>query len=143
MKTYAFVQRGEVVEIIRPVTDSDGKEIEIQARYAPDFAAVMYDITKMNPAPTQGWTYEDGVFSEPVRYQPTSEEILARNELERDRLLTVAALAIAPLQDAVDLDEALPEEIVMLKKWKQYRVAVNRTDLTLFPSTWPVVLESH
>lgn len=137
MKTYAFVQRGEVVEIIPPVTDSDGKEIEIQDRYAPDFAAVMYDITNMNPAPKAGWTYKDGVFSEPVPYQPTSDEILARNESERDRLLTSAALAIAPLQDAVDLDDAKPEEIVMLKKWKQYRVAVNRTDLTILNPTWP------
>ncbi|MDN0114353.1 tail fiber assembly protein [Yersinia intermedia] len=139
MKTYAFVQRGEVVEIIPPVTDSDGKEIEIQDRYAPDFAAVMYDITTMEPAPKAGWTYKDGLFAEPVPYQPTSEEILARNESERDRLLTSAALAIAPLQDAVDLDDAKPEEIVMLKKWKQYRVAVNRTVLTKLNPDWPTV----
>ncbi|MGE4799940.1 tail fiber assembly protein [Yersinia hibernica] len=143
MKTYAFVQRGQVFEIINPVTDSDGKEIDIKDRYAPDFVAVMYDITDMDPAPKLGWAYKDGVFAEPVPYQPTSEEILARNESERDRLLTSAALAIAPLQDAVDLDDAKPEEIVMLKKWKQYRVAVNRTDLTLFSSTWPVVPESY
>ena len=141
MKTYAFVQRGKVVEIIPPVTDSDGEEIEIQDRYAPDFAAVMYDITKIKPTPQTGWTYKDGLFAEPVPYQPTSEEILARNESERDRLLTSAALAIAPLQDAVDLDDAKPEEIVMLKKWKQYRVAVNRTDLTILNPDWPVIPE--
>ncbi|HDL6888393.1 TPA: tail fiber assembly protein [Yersinia enterocolitica] len=138
MKTYAFVQRGQVFEIINPVTDSDGKEIDIKDRYAPDFVAVMYDITDMDPAPKLGWTYKDGVFAEPVPYQPSAEEILEINERERDRLLTIAGLAIAPLQDAVDLDDAKPEEVAMLKKWKQYRVAVNRTVLTKLNPSWPV-----
>ncbi|MFQ6288567.1 tail fiber assembly protein [Yersinia enterocolitica] len=137
MKTYAFVQRDLVVEIILPAVDLDGKEIGIKNRFAPDFVAVMYDITEMKPAPKSGWTYKNGVFAEPVPYQPTAEEILAINEKERDRLLTMATLAITPLQDAVDLDDAKPEEIVMLKKWKQYRVTVNRTDLTKFNPTWP------
>ena len=141
MKTYAFVQRGQVFEIINPVTDSDGKEIDIKDRYAPDFVAVMYDITDMDPVPKLGWTYKNGVFAEPVPYQPSTEETLEINERERDRLLTSAALAIAPLQDAVDLDDAKPEEIVMLKKWKQYRVAVNRTDLTILNPGWPVIPE--
>lgn len=34
--------------------------------------------------------------------------------------------AIAPLQDAVDLDEATEEEAARLKEWKRYRVALNR-----------------
>lgn len=138
MKIYAFVQREQVAEIILPVTDLDGKEIDIKDRFAPDFVAVMYDVTEMKPAPKDGWTYRDGIFAEPVPYQPTTEEILGRNEAERDRLLTIATLAIAPLQDAVDLDDAKPEEVVMLKKWKQYRVAVNRTDLTILNPVWPV-----
>lgn len=137
MKTYAFVQRGEVVEIIPPVTDSSGKEIGIQDRYAPDFAAVMYDISGLRPQPEQGWTYIEGVFAAPVPYRPTPEEILARNKTERDRLLAGAALAIAPLQDAVDLDDARPAEVALLKKWKQYRVEVNRVDLTAPAPAWP------
>ncbi|WP_145598788.1 tail fiber assembly protein [Yersinia alsatica] len=143
MKTYAFVQRGQVFEIINPVTDSDGKEIDIKDRYAPDFVAVMYDITDMDPAPKLGWAYKDGVFAEPVPYQPSAEEILEINERERDRLLTISVLAIAPLQDAVDLDDAKPEEVVMLKKWKQYRVEVNRTELTKLKPAWPVAPESY
>ena len=34
--------------------------------------------------------------------------------------------AIAPLQDAGDLDEATEEEAARLKEWKRYRVALNR-----------------
>ncbi|MBI6855354.1 tail fiber assembly protein [Pseudomonas cichorii] len=55
----------------------------------------------------------------------------------RDSLLSVAALRIAPLQDAVDLDDASDAEISLLKKWKQYRIAVNRLDLTVDPIGWP------
>ena len=34
--------------------------------------------------------------------------------------------AIAPLQDAVDLDDATEAEVAALKAWKKYRVALNR-----------------
>lgn len=68
---------------------------------------------------------------------PTPDEIKARNTNARDALLAAAALAIAPLQDAVDLDEATDEETALLKQWKQYRVAVNRVDLTQTSPTWP------
>lgn len=47
---------------------------------------------------------------------------------QRDSHLAYATLRIAPLQDAVDLDEATPAEIALLKKWKQYRVALSRID---------------
>ncbi|MFJ7312967.1 tail fiber assembly protein [Pseudomonas sp. NPDC098747] len=43
-----------------------------------------------------------------------------------DRLLEQAALRIAPLQDAVDIDEETEDEGVRLKAWKKYRVALNR-----------------
>ncbi|NBB61310.1 phage tail protein [Pseudomonas sp. ODNR1LW] len=38
----------------------------------------------------------------------------------------VADAAIAPLQDAVDIDEATAAEIALLKAWKKYRIALNR-----------------
>ena len=53
---------------------------------------------------------------------------VAGNERQRDSLLALAAIRIAPLQDAVDLDDASDEEVALLKKWKQYRVALNRID---------------
>jgi len=58
----------------------------------------------------------------------------------RDELMAAATIAIAPLQDAVDLDEATDDETALLKKWKQYRGALNRLDLSTAPDiTWPLI----
>ncbi|WP_246882698.1 tail fiber assembly protein [Pseudomonas sp. MWU349] len=57
---------------------------------------------------------------------PTPEQVLLDVNAQRDRLLAFAGLRIAPLQDAVDLDEVTAAELASLKAWKQYRVAVNR-----------------
>lgn len=87
-----------------------------------------------------GWSYVDGKLIAPPEPEPpvaTPAEILERNTGMRDFFLARATLAIAPLQDAVDLDDATPAEAALLKKWKQYRVAVNRIDLTLPSPTWP------
>ena len=56
---------------------------------------------------------------------------------QRDSRLAEAALRIAPLQDAFDLGTATAGEMASLTAWKQYRVAVNRVDLTKSPVTWP------
>lgn len=71
----------------------------------------------------------------------TPEQILAGALSQRDRLIALAATRIAPLQDAVDLDDATEGDVANLKKWKQYRVAVNRVpDQSGFPNdiVWPV-----
>lgn len=68
---------------------------------------------------------------------PTPEEILTRNTATKNNLLAAATLAIAPLQDAVDIGEATPEEEALLLLWKKYRVAVNRVGLTLADPVWP------
>lgn len=70
----------------------------------------------------------------------SAEELAAQATTRRDQLLGEAALRIAPLQDAVDIDEATAAEVALLKQWKQYRVALNRIqDQTGYPSeiTWP------
>lgn len=75
---------------------------------------------------------------------PTNEELASAALAKRDSLLQLAAIRIAPLQDAVDLDDATPEDVALLKKWKQYRVALNRIqDQAGFPSeiNWPVAPE--
>ncbi|CAL8476392.1 tail fiber assembly protein [Caballeronia sp. S22] len=71
-------------------------------------------------------------------HDPTKGSIYA-NTATRDALLAAAAVAIAPLQDAVDLDIATDGEVAFLKQWKQYRVAVNRVDLTQAAISWPSV----
>lgn len=45
---------------------------------------------------------------------------------EYSRLRAIADFMVAPLQDAVDVDEATDTEVVLLKAWKKYRVALNR-----------------
>ncbi|NBK38127.1 hypothetical protein EON09_06235 [Pseudomonas soli] len=67
--------------------------------------------------------------------QVITAEQKAADLLEQQRLEAVAEIArrrvqadqaIAPLQDAVDLDEATEVEAALLKDWKRYRVALNR-----------------
>ena len=62
----------------------------------------------------------------------------ANNQAARDALLAVAALRIAPLQDALDLGAATDADVATLKAWKQYRVAVNRVDLASTDTMWPI-----
>lgn len=60
-------------------------------------------------------------------------------EAQKQYLLSEAAESIAPLQDAVELDMATPEEESALKEWKKYRVMLNRVDTSTAPViTWPV-----
>ncbi|MEQ7920258.1 tail fiber assembly protein [Xanthomonas sp. WHRI 1810A] len=59
---------------------------------------------------------------------------------EYARLRALADFVVAPLQDAVDVDEATDDDIALLKAWKKYRVALNRvTDQPGYPATinWP------
>lgn len=66
------------------------------------------------------------------------ESDIAASEAQKQYLLSEAAEAIAPLQDAVDLDMATPEEEALLKAWKKYRVLLNRVDTSLAPDIdWP------
>lgn len=71
---------------------------------------------------------------------PTPEQILQAANAQRDGLLAVAGLRIAPLQDAVDIGVATDADTANLRLWKQYRVVVNRiSDQAGFPAQvdWP------
>lgn len=147
MKTYAHVQDGRVVEIILPMVyefDADdesykaGDEIPINQRFTPEFVATLVDISEVSPQPTVGMAYDGTTFSDYVPPPLSDAQILAANTAMRDLLLAQAAAAIAPLQDAVDLEEATDAEVALLKQWKQYRVAVNRIDLAHGNPIWPV-----
>ncbi|MFI8555859.1 tail fiber assembly protein [Pseudomonas putida] len=59
---------------------------------------------------------------------------------EISRLRSVADYIIAPLQDAVDIDDATDDEKALLALWKKYRVALNRLpDQDGYPTSidWP------
>ncbi len=65
MKTYAFIQSGEVAEIILPAVGPDGKDIGINDRFAPAFVEVMVDITELTPQPGLHWKFSGGEFTLP------------------------------------------------------------------------------
>lgn len=68
----------------------------------------------------------------------TKEQLIAEAESKKQRLLSEAAEAIAPLQDAVDLDMATVEEAALLKEWKIYRLILNRVATSLgMDIVWP------
>ncbi|EKT4495444.1 tail fiber assembly protein [Pseudomonas putida] len=70
----------------------------------------------------------------------TDEELATAAAAKRDELLALAAIRIAPLQDAVDLGEATEAESTALTAWKRYRVALSRLpDQLGYPNEiiWP------
>ncbi|WP_336331653.1 tail fiber assembly protein [Pseudomonas putida] len=98
-------------------------------------------------AQSQGMLIQPGPDGYPVAVAPvvTDEELARRATVKRDRLLSEAALRIAPLQDAVDLGSATTAEVELLRAWKVYRVELNRLEQqTGFPVdvTWPTVQAS-
>lgn len=69
---------------------------------------------------------------------PSKQQLIAEAEYQKQVLLNEATAAIAPLQDAVDLGIATDEERAQVKKWKNYRVLINRVDTSIAPNiNWP------
>jgi hypothetical protein len=116
MQAYARIEDGRVAEIIAPMVDDDGNEIPIEQRFTAEFIAMLVPCDDTVQA---GMTYDGSTFAEYVEPARSSELILADNTATRDRYLSDAAVAIAPLQDAVDLDIATDSETAALKLWKQ------------------------
>ncbi|EEU9164249.1 tail fiber assembly protein [Escherichia coli] len=87
-----------------------------------------------------GWSFSDGVFTAPPPPERSHNALVAEAELQKSALLTVANNAIAPLQDAVDLEMATDDEQALLLAWKKYRVLLNRVDTSTAPDVeWPAV----
>lgn len=69
---------------------------------------------------------------------PTRDELIAAAESRKSELLAAAGAAIAPLQDAADLDIATDDEAALYTEWRKYRVLLNRVDTSTAPAiTWP------
>jgi len=135
---HAYVPEGVILQIFDPIFDAEGNEIPFNTIWSPGFVADCVDITGVSPTPLVGWTYDGANFAAPLPPPgPTPAEILAANTATRNQYLAAATLAIGPLQDAVDIGEATDDDVAMLTKWKQFRVAVNRVVLTAQNPTWP------
>lgn len=136
MGSYALIQDGNVINtIVWEGPDASPVDFGEGVTYAeiPDGEGNQ---------PSIGWIYDGSLFTAPPL---TEDEIAAQNAQKvanntamKANLIAQATIAIAPLQDAVDLDEATDAETNSLKAWKQYRVAVNRIDAnTADDITWP------
>ncbi|MEM0634030.1 tail fiber assembly protein [Providencia rettgeri] len=114
----------------------------IDARTFPSDAmlvedAVFEEFTRVNSGKVRA-TNEKGLPVWIEAPEPTQTELIAEAEYQKQALLTEATAAIAPLQDAVDLGIATDEEREQLKKWKNYRVLINRVDTSIAPNiNWP------
>lgn len=88
-----------------------------------------------------GFKVAEPMLPEPPAPPELTPEDLAVNAIfQRDHLLSIATVRIAPLQDAVDLRDASEADIASLNQWKKYRIALNRIDQQAgFPETitWP------
>lgn len=95
------------------------------------------DVYEVDPASVPSnvlgnFMYSDGVF---IDIRPSDADVA---EQKKSELMAVAERAIAPLQDAVDLDIATTEEKESLLAWKKYRVLLNRVNVREAPDLfWP------
>ncbi|WP_413535883.1 tail fiber assembly protein [Rahnella inusitata] len=84
-----------------------------------------------------GWVFDGKKVQ--TRVYSVEENISQATKTVSD-LMATANASIAPLQDAVDFDEATEGEQATLTAWKKYRIALNRLDLSAAPDIhWPEV----
>jgi len=138
-QVYAYpkdpLHRGPVKEGLNPMS-----EAEVHAHLNPvllpwtDGSALRYAVGEVE---LPGWR------------RATEDEVavLVRARQVADAQAQVVTLrlrvdaAIAPLQDAFDLDEASAGEIALLRDWKRYRVSLSRlAEQAGYPETidWPM-----
>ncbi|WP_276574055.1 tail fiber assembly protein [Pseudomonas qingdaonensis] len=75
-----------------------------------------------------------------MKQEAAAAQHLAAVQADAAARRAAADSAIAPLQDAVDIDDATDAEVLALKAWKKYRVALNRLpDQPGYPTDidWP------
>ncbi|EPX3668825.1 tail fiber assembly protein [Citrobacter koseri] len=112
---------------------------DVTAIYPRDFSIVEVKATAKNKmADISGeWVFKDGKIQQ---RQYSQNELIEQAETKKTELLSAAAAAIAPLQDAVDIGEATEEESAFLLEWKKYRVLLNRIKPADAPDiNWPEV----
>lgn len=90
--------------------------------------------TDRDPQPSAAPTWPAGVgiidwtqvVTVEMKQEAAAAQYLTGVQAEIAAQRAAADSAIAPLQDAVDLDDATETEAAALKAWKKYRVALNR-----------------
>lgn len=126
--------------------ESNKSESEVVGTWPPDLVEITLEKREeLLSASGLGYTISADTGGNPILIPPparTQDDLIAETKAKRDELRANADYAIAPLADAVDLGEETEEEIVLLKKWRQYRIALNRLELSVAPEiTWPKIPE--
>jgi len=135
-----------VLTLLLPIPD----EADQAARYPADIVTPADGLVALpipdaeQPAPAQGYAAIDWsqVVTAEDKAQAAIEQLRTTAMAEIAQRRAAADLAIAPLQDAVDLDDATPAEAEALIAWKRYRVSLNRLqDQPDYPSAidWPAL----
>lgn len=75
----------------------------------------------------------------PLSPQPTTDELIAATEAEKQRLITEANAKILPLADAIDFGMATDNERQRYDAWRRYRVLLSRIDTAAVPVSWPTL----
>lgn len=159
-------ENGELTDGILYLRSDSGLDwYEAQAQFAVGTIKIMYDaggrICCVETDPSGMWPVDCSVAEIPpeslpagfalngdwvlsggavVKYQPSQKEISAYAAREKSRLLSVAAAALTPLQNAADLGMATEAESAALIAWKKYSVFLNRVDTLKAPDIeWPVM----
>lgn len=87
-----------------------------------------------------GYVIRTDEHGNPIATKPvlTPEEIIAKNKLEKQKLLETANKKIEILQDIIDLDLSEGDETAQLKSWKRYRVLLTRVDVNSVDVDFPL-----
>ena len=86
------------------------------------------------PVPGGKWVFDGTTIAEKIM---TAAELIAHAEQIRAEKIAAASAAIAPLQDAVELECATDDEKARLPAWKKYRVDLSRLDISAPEISWP------
>ncbi len=100
------------------------------------------DFTGLNPdgkIPFYNKSTKKMIWIDAPAIEHTQEQLITLTNQKKSSLMSEANKTIAPLQDAVDLAIATEEETTQLIAWKNYRVLLNRVDISLAPDIdWPL-----
>lgn len=133
-----------VVTLLLPIPENASHAARFPADIvAPGNGRVSLPIPDAEAPPSfQGYAAIDWdqLITQQDKAQAAEEELVATAASEIALRRTEADTRIAPLQDAVELEEATEIEAVALKNWKRYRIALNRLpDQPGYPASieWP------
>ncbi|WP_103448206.1 tail fiber assembly protein [Pseudomonas putida] len=114
-------QAQALLALTNRVTDTEG----VNSAQASAISQIDTTVQQQGTAPAGVIDWSQVITAE-AKAQAQQELLLAGVTAEVAQRRAAADQAIAPLQDAVDLEEATEAETDQLKLWKRYRVALSR-----------------